>query len=334
MILMLVITLPFLLSCEIAPIDPTEEDLAVVGKIGNYEVHYDELRFLVVNFKAELEKKYGEGIWEDPTTAAKYKDELKEMVYDSIVSEYYAALALADQYRPGGSAEMLKEDAILDAVQAEVEATAKELGGKSDYLSWLEENAMTDRLYRFYLAATHCSDELFYILVNDLGIIKDDDKSIKDYMHSDKFLRTNHVYISDTSEKGLALANRLRAELVASDDPANDIILMKGQHCDDYKMTTTHGKYFARYTSDMPEEYELAAFDLREGEISEVITTDKGYYFIIRLELEEDYLNAKFDNFKDTILGSEFKKHYVECMENMEFIPNDYGASLDLVAIS
>ena len=334
LLLALALTLPSLISCALTPIEPTEEELAVVGKIGNYDVHYDELRFLTVNFKAELEKKYGEGIWDNPETAAKYKDELKELVYDSIVSDYYAVLALADDYYVGGSSTMLNEEEILNAVQADVEATAEEQGGNGKYKSWLSDNAFSDRLYRFYLAADHCAQELLFVLVSDLGIIPDDDKSIKEYMHSDKFLRTNHVYISDTSENGLALAERLRGELAASDDPATDIILMKGRYCDDWTMTTTHGKYFARYSSDLPEEYELAAFELDEGEVSKVVTTDSGYYVILRLEVEEAYLTAKFDDFKDDILGSEFNKILREYLSDMEFVPNEYGASLDLVAIS
>ncbi|MBR3964806.1 MAG: peptidyl-prolyl cis-trans isomerase [Clostridia bacterium] len=334
LLLALALTLPSLISCALTPIEPTEEELAVVGKIGNYDVHYDELRFLTVNFKAELEKKYGEGIWDNPETAAKHRDELKELVYDSIVSDYYAVLALADDYYVGGSSTMLNEEEILNAVQADVEATAEEQGGNGKYKSWLSDNAFSDRLYRFYTATDHCAQELLFVLVSDLGIIPDDDKSIKEYMHSDKFLRTNHVYISDTSENGLALAERLRGELAASDDPATDIILMKGRYCDDWTMTTTHGKYFARYSSDLPEEYELAAFELDEGEVSKVVTTDSGYYVILRLEVEEAYLTAKFDDFKDDILGSEFNKMLKEYLSKMEFVPNEYGASLDLVAIS
>ena len=250
------------------------------------------------------------------------------------MSDYYAVLALADDYYVGGSSTMLNEEEILNAVQADVEATAEEQGGNGKYKSWLSDNAFSDRLYRFYTATDHCAQELLFVLVSDLGIIPDDDKSIKEYMHSDKFLRTNHIYVSDTSENGLALAERLRGELAASDDPATDIILMKGRYCDDWTMTTTHGKYFARYSSDLPEEYELAAFELDEGEVSKVVTTDSGYYVILRLEVEEAYLTAKFDDFKDDILGSEFNKMLKEYLSKMEFVPNEYGASLDLVAIS
>ena len=60
LLLAFVISLTALVSCSLSPIDATEEELAVIGKIGNYDVHYDELRFLTINFKADLEKKYGE----------------------------------------------------------------------------------------------------------------------------------------------------------------------------------------------------------------------------------------------------------------------------------
>ena len=59
------------------------------------------------------------------------------------------------------------------------------------------------------------------------------------------------------SAENLAKAKDLQAQLAASENKELEMIMLKGIHCADYTMTTTHGKYFARYTSDYGEEYEL-----------------------------------------------------------------------------
>jgi parvulin-like peptidyl-prolyl isomerase len=98
-------------------------------------------------------------------------------------------------------------------------------------------------------------------------------------------------------------------------------------------MTTTHGKYFARYTSDYGDDYELAAFDLRVNELSNVVETSDGYYIILRLELEEDYIKQNYDDFKDDVLGSEFNKILASYKSNLEFTLNDYGKSINILEI-
>ncbi len=320
-------------SCAPKPIESTEEEMAVIGNVSGRDIRYEEYRYIVLNHKYELEKKYGEGIWDTDESAEKYREELETLVADSICSDYYAIMNMADYYYLGGSELMFSEEAILNAVQKTVEAAVDECGSFGKYKQMLKEMYMTDHLFRFYLAAEECATELFYILCNDLGEIDSDEETIKDYMHSDKFIRTNHVYIDGISEENAALAEDIYEELRLSSSPELEIILLKGQHCDDYTMTTTHGKYFARYTSDYGDEYENAAFELDEGELSGVVTTEDGYYVILRLPVEEDYLTTNFDDFKDDILGSEFNVIINEYKDKLVFEFNDYGRSIDILEI-
>jgi parvulin-like peptidyl-prolyl isomerase len=98
-------------------------------------------------------------------------------------------------------------------------------------------------------------------------------------------------------------------------------------------MTTRHGKYFARYTSDYGDEYELAAFSLGIGSLSEVVKAPEGYYIILRLEPEEDYLKANYEDFKDDIMGSEFNKIIAEYKAELTFELNDYGKTINYLEI-
>ena len=321
-------------SCGVKPIASTEEEAAVVGTIGKYEVKYEELRYLVLNFKKDMALKYGENIWNDPSTAETYRDELWSKVKSKIVSDYYAVQAMADYYYiGGGAAAMMAEKAILDAVQNKVEELVDECGSMRKYKQMLADQYLTDSLLRFYTAAETCATELFFILAQDLGVIESGEAYITEYMHSDDFIRTNHIFLSGVTEENRLLAEDLLAQLKESENPEMDLIILKGRYCADYTMTTIHGKYFARYTSDYGDEYELAAFDLGENKLSGVVEAPDGYYIIIRLPVEEDYLIANYDDFKDDIMGSEFNKHLAEYKEDLSFELNDFGKNLDILEI-
>ena len=323
-----------LTSCGVKPIKSTEEEATVIGKIGKYDVRYEELRYLVLNFKRDMALKYGEDIWTDPVKAESYKDELWSLVSEKMVSDYYAVQAMADYYYVGGGAAlMMNEKPILEAVQENVELAVDECGGFKKYKEMLASQYLTDNLFRFYSAAEECANELFYILVRDLGEIESSDEYIDEYLKSDDFLRTNHIFISGVNAENLAKAKDLQAQLAASDNKELEMIMLKGIHCADYTMTTTHGKYFARYTSDYGEEYELAAFDLKINELSDVVETADGYYIILRLEPEADYINQNYEDFKDDILGSEFNKVLASYKESLEFSLNDYGKSINILEI-
>ena len=331
---MLICLSAVLTSCGVKPIKSTEEEAAIVGAVGKYEVRYEELRYLVLNFKEDMAKKYGEDIWTDPAKAESFKDELWSLVSEKMVSDYYAVQAMADYYYVGGGAElMMNEKPILNAVQENVELVVDECGGFKKYKEMLASQYLTDNLFRFYSAAEECATELFYILVRDLGVVESSDEYISEYFKSDDFIRTNHIFLSGVTEENLEKAKALQSQLEASDNKELEMIMLKGIHCADYTMTTTHGKYFARYTSDYGEDYELAAFDLRINEVSDVVESSDGYYIILRLEPEADYINQNYDTFKDDVLGSEFNKILASYKAELEFSLNDYGKSINILEI-
>lgn len=323
-----------LASCsQSKPIKSREGELDVVGQIGRFDVYYEELRYITVNCKTDMEIIHGEKIWDDPATAEKYRDELYDRVTKGIVSDYYGVLSLADLlYSAGGGADaMLASDEIKNAVQTAIDETVSEAGGKKEYRQALEDNAMTDHLYRFYTSVEKIANELFFIARDDLGLLDDSDEYATEYMHSVKFIRTNHVYLEGKTAENLKLAEQIAAQLKASDKPESELILLKGKYCADWKMTTTHGYYFAKGNSDCGDNYENTAFAMSEGKVSDVVESDTGYYVIMRLPKEEDYMKSCFDEFKTQIIGTDFNDSIKARKADMKFTANDYGASIDLV---
>lgn len=322
-------------ASSVKPVKSSAEEARVIGTLAGRDVRYEELRYLTLNFKNELEASYGEKIWDDPVKAEAHRAELEALVWDQIVSDYYAVISMADYYYTGGGSQgMFEAKEIRDAVQADVNKQAELCGGgRKKYLAGLDEINMTDSLFRFYLTAEHCADELFFIYYNDLGLIDGSDEAMTKYMHSEKFIRTNHVFLQGRTEENRALAEKIRDMLNASAEPEKEIILLKGKYCADYTMTTTHGAYFARYTSDYGTSYENAAFALRVGQISDVVEALSGYYVILRLPVEESYLQENFENFRNDILGSEFNVELSSFKEKLKLELNDYGKSIDLLGI-
>ena len=156
---------------------------------------------------------------------------------NNIVSDYYGVQAMADYYYVGGGAAlMMNEDPILDAVQETVELVVDECGSVKKYKEMLASQYLTDHLFRFYNAAEECATELFYILVQDLGVIESSDDYIDAYFESDDFIRTNHIFLEGVTEENLALAETLHAQLKASMDRELELIMLKGIYCADFEV--------------------------------------------------------------------------------------------------
>ena len=84
-------------------------------------------------------------------------------------------------------------------------------------------------------------------------------------------------------------------------------VLIRSKYNYDNYMTTLHGYYFTY--GEYFEEFEKAAFDLDEGEVSGIIASGDAYYIIMRLALEGDYINEAYDT-----LNYQYQYSYVNRM--------------------
>ena len=53
----------------------------VVGDVNGYEVYYEELRWMTMQYKDLMAASYGADIWENKETAEKYREELEAAVF-------------------------------------------------------------------------------------------------------------------------------------------------------------------------------------------------------------------------------------------------------------
>ena len=328
----LVLVFIFALSSLCACSSSTDEK-KVVGKVGNFEVCYDELYFLASSYKLGLEAKYGEYSALSASDAKKFDDELRELVYTNIVTNY-AILSLCE------TEDLTIENSDLDdrideyvdnLVESEFE------GKKKNYKENLKEYGLTDRYVRFTAAVDLLYSDLLAELLED-GKIEDDNDKIKEIVEKE-FVRTWHIMISNDAGEDVE-ANRAKAEEALSklsDGSMTMYKLIGSQYNEDFSIGDLDGLYFTH--GSKTKEYEDAAFALEVNEVSEVIEASvtnangenvTGFYIIQRLALEDKYITdnlpALKEQYHDSVIYSMLEKE----REELEFKPNELGKSLDL----
>lgn len=325
-LLIIAIASSLLVSCS----NKDKLNKTAVGQVGGYDVYYEELRWMTMQYKDLLASTYGKDIWKNKDTAEQYRAELESMVYSNIIANY-AILTLCDQdilKLNGVKFIDINSDEIQSLVEDYVNDTIKEAGSRSEYNKSLEKNYLTDSLYRFICGVDICENMLFKYYC-ELTIIDDSDDAAMDYIY-ENFIRTVHIYIQndakDNVENNRKLAEAVRLKLLAGED-INQLV---SNYSEDRYMASEDGYYFTH--GQYSKTYEDAAFALEMNGVSEVLETYSGFYVIKRLPLDDVYILSHFlSELKDQYLIAVFDKEINECKKNLVFVPNEFGKSLDLV---
>lgn len=301
-----------LIGCaDYKQIEPTDEDLTVVGHVNGREVYLEELRFVTYTYHGIMTARYGEDIFEG-ADKEKYLSMLRELVYKNITYGY-AVIELCEDV--GIS---LGENAIVQKVDLTLSNMVKnELGSFSKYKKYLRKNHLTDHFLRFSTEISLLENELMYVYVDDLLLIENDDEKIYDII-KDEFIVVRHVFIPHTAEN----AKQTIDSVLERCKNGADMSSLISEYDQDPDMTDSGIFILDGYMTD---EYEKIAFSLDVGQISEVVTDDNGYYVIERMEMSPSAIMLDFDNLKKTYQTYTFYSMIDEKQASLTFVPNDSG---------
>ena len=318
LLLVLLQGVPLLCGCSrtSAPIEATEEEMRAVGNVGDYEVAYDEYRFAVLTCRGMLTEEYGESFLQ----SADAKERILENVLSNITYNY-AVLTLCAEVGI-----LPDNETLLEAVQQKVDKTVEELGSRRKYRRYLEENGLTDRLYRFNLMVDLMQNELFYVYVDDLGLIESEDAEVYDIILKE-FINVSHIYVSKATEGAYERICQAQSRLQNGEDFA---ALVAEYNEDDGQ--TEGGDCIPR--GYMSEPYENAAFSLGVGSISDVVEDSNGYYIIRRGTVDTGYVLMHFDTLADRYRSYAFLDMIEKEQAKLQLVFNSYGASLDALTLS
>ena len=312
------------------------QDRKVVATCNGFEIPYEELRFVTTLYKNSLAHAYGEDIWDNPETAEQYRAELEDLVMENL-NENYLILSTCEYLSIDTESKVMKD--YVDTQMKDM--LANDFGGdKSKMIEDFEKDGLTERYMRFLIGVEYLQSTIYYTLL-DAGLYDYSTSNIGEFidyvMAGEDYARTIHVFVGNDEGDDIE-ANRAKAQNVVDKVGAvvtyQDRIEMMHKFIgsavnEDTQLVSGNGYYFTY--GEMDEAYEKATFELTSTQISDVVETEDGFYVIMRLDPELDYVTKNaatlLKYYQSASMGA-----YIDGFEDQcQVVFNDYGKSLDLV---
>lgn len=318
LLLIVIMALPLFSSCA--------QNKTVVGTVNGQPVYYDELYFLVSNYKGSVEEKTG-------ADTDLMRQELDRLVRENIVKNY-AIIALCEKYG-------LKYSDIESEIDDELELYIAENfnGEKSEFRKSCKEFGLSERYVRYTLGLDLLYEQLPSKYVQNGDVYTSDDE-ILSYI-KENFIRVNHlVLFNDSEDERQANADKMAEAKQLLDDGEKLETLIGRGYSEDFN-PSSNGYYITKGT--MVEEYETAAFSLKKGEHSDIISAysenNNGeyvscFYIIKRFEMSDEYINNNFTSLKNDYYNSVINSDLDEIEKTLSFEPNKKYEKLDLAKLS
>ncbi len=325
----LLLAMVMLLLCACA--GEKKQQQKVIGTCAGVDVLYEELRCITLFYKDILETTYGKGIWDDPATAEQYRAELEEAVWTNIRNNY-AVIETCRRYAGLSAEDVLENEEIKAAVDADIEADIKKkYGSKKEFRKALAESYMTENFWRFTNKIEYIKLDLMSILSEDMRLFEHDLEAFLSWLEQGNCVYVQHVFIENDEGEDVA-ANRALAEQtrekLANGTPIGDII--NSAVNEDLQNVAPY--YIVRevYTEAM----ETAAFSLTEaGDVSQVVETETGFFILVRMEEDEAALVLQANNLFWDYKSTKTQQYIDSCKADLTVELNEYGKSIDLLAI-
>ena len=341
-IMALLLLMLTLVGCgdKIEPVESSEQEMRVVGKCDEYDIYYEELRFVTNTYKVTLEQKYGKGIWENERTAQQYYPELEQLVLENLKANY--AILTGCKNLMVNTTDKEIDEYVQEQIETLVNQSTEQggFGGDFDaYLAWLAANGLTDHYLRFIYRVSYLESAMYFALV-DGGIFEYSEHNFSEYLdyvlEGREYARTIHVYIPienrDKKDDYYDTAKAIADELAACEDDDERYSLMC-QHIGssvNKDLTITESGYYFTY-GEMGDIYETAAFGLNLYQASDVVEYGDGYYVIMRMPIEERYVLLYGEQLLQYYQSAKMGEYEDGIKENMTVELNEYGKSLNLL---
>lgn len=331
--IMLVCSLP---SCANA------KNKKAVAKSGDYEIPYEQLRFVTMTYKAELDARHGDGnaangtIWDDPTTAEKYRAELEELVWGTIREDYAILQACAAR---GIGREAFEGKEIKNTVDEMVDEEIAQFASKREYKDFLERVYATENILRFKYAL----DEMKYLLRASMkkdGAFLTEEQAFEEWLRNGNGAYVQHFLLyhesDEEKEANRATLEDARQKLISGEWTLEQCINLANEDLSNV------APYFMIRNMHKDALVDAAVALENVNDVSEVVEVEGALYVLVRME-EEPILGASGTmesplSIKLTQLLSDYQWAIVgDAVEaakaSLTIELTDYGKGIDLVAM-
>ncbi len=300
---------------EYEAVPSTELEATSVMKIGNFDVPYELFRTFFLTNKHSIDGG-DNSLWIGATA-----NEYRQIALDKIVPqicEIYAMLSMCEAYGIDINSEEINEQ-IAQYVQISVDGGS--LGGSivlgfddyDEYLLHLKTLYMNDSVSRLLIKYSICEELLREKFFSEY---KYDKASVESFYFGDECAHITWLNILYENTNQLA-KSEMRAladnALVKVKDAKKleDIINTFVQYSAGASESVIEsGFYIGKYTLDRAYMADVidAAFTLKEGEFSEVIENDNGFYIVYVMKKDSTYLSIKanYEQIEELYLNNQF----------------------------
>lgn len=281
--------------------EPIANDVTIMTVDGN-AVTMEDYRYYYLALKSQYDNG-SESYWKNnkadraqlKTLAEQYL--LQYLAYDKMLSENnYTA----------NEAEIKSTDDYI----AEVRKSYKT---EEEFQKLLTDNYLTEEAYKKSLLRTAMLNRYLF----DYNKEKNADAVAKQL---EKYVRVKHVLVKfgGTDGRSQSEAKKIADQVMKDARSGADFDALVAEFGEDPGMeNNTDGYYFTE--GKMVKEFEEASFKLKDGEVSEPVESTYGYHVIVRLPMEEAYLQSHFSEiFSDDKFYESFDEELKKTIEGLE----------------
>ncbi len=275
--------------------------------VGGEDVSYDLYRYFYLNYKAENES-YTE-------------EELYEKAVDAISMDI--ALSLLAESQDVGLNKTEKK-----SVDDYVEASVANYGGKDAYLKALRKNHLTDELFRYFYSQQLLENKLReYMYLEMNNIIKSDDATVEADI-KENFMAAKQVLIRHDNGQSDEKNKSLAEDILKKAQSGEDFDSLIKEYSEDTTAITDYTYYFTY--GQMVEGFEKAVVDTPIGRICDYVAeSEAGYHIIMRMPLDEEYIDTHFEELRDAYKARCFNDMRKTLTESFEIVKSKDFDSLD-----
>lgn len=319
------------LVCMTSCADRKEKPIATFGE---YDVLYDELRYLVLTQKDIMKAAYGDSIFDTPESAESYRSELEDAVLEKL-TENYVVLAACNHYLPDLK---IDDDTVTDAVDDFIADAAQQVGDEETFFEMSEAYYMTERFIRFTAAVSIMEDLLRQELANRSEIdnlFADTEQSqFADWIRAGNGAYVQHIFIrndvGESAEDNRNIAKEAREKLI---DGSLTVSQAVGSAVYNQDPSNTSPYYLIRDVYDPALENAALALE-QAGEVSDVVETEDGFYVFVCIEDKDELiLKQKISTLLSSHQWSRTEQIKENFRDEVSFEWTEYGNSIDFLTI-
>lgn len=260
-------------------------------KIGNRKVDASEYSYYLNYNHLNLSMKTSGTI----LTADEMLARAHEVTQQQIIENELIAIACEDL-----ELELSKE--LKEQLAEEKEEWIDSLGGLAGYLSYLNDNAMTDRLYDKLQEQSYTYSMLHDYLAQAEGSVVLDDQGLRQFF-AENYIKVKYIRLTTLDENGLPyndatmndIHEQAKSVLTQIKNGELDFDYAMATYNDDPIMTERPTGITVSSQDGLIREYITDAFALKDGEVGGVYLYSDGYYILQRQAVDANYYDENHE---------------------------------------